>query len=198
MAADEIANGSEVLAFVTKVLRGELEEARMGERLKAADMLGRRYRLFDDGSGEGPAAVTLIDDVAGATGERPTMEEQAGGSAGNAEAPTDEPSPKEQAGGARADKAPARRRRGASKSAAKQAGDAASEPPPEEQAKGGAGNADASPETQPEAQADGSAGDIPHALPSAQSERVAESTPPPVAPASIPPRATAPKGGGGG
>ncbi len=61
---------------MTSVLRGEPDDARLTDRLKAADMLGKRYRLFDEGSGEGASAVTLIDDIA--AGEEAAQETKEG------------------------------------------------------------------------------------------------------------------------
>lgn len=58
-----VADENEVLAFVTSVLRGEEEDCRMSDRLKAADMLGKRYRLFAEGEAAASEPVTIVDDV---------------------------------------------------------------------------------------------------------------------------------------
>lgn len=58
-----IADADEVLSFITSVLRGEQEESKLGDRLKAADMLGKRYRLFMEETSQELAPVTIVDDV---------------------------------------------------------------------------------------------------------------------------------------
>lgn len=51
--SDRIANADEVLQYLTKVMRGEEKDqfdldASLQDRTKAAELLGKRYRLFTD------------------------------------------------------------------------------------------------------------------------------------------------------
>lgn len=67
-AADEarIAKGEEVLEYLTKVMRGEEKDqfgldATISDRTKAAELLGKRYRLFTDKmevTGEIPVVIS--------------------------------------------------------------------------------------------------------------------------------------------
>lgn len=58
-----IADADEVLSFLTSVMRGEEDEGKMADRFKAADMLGRRYRLFEQDASQGGQPVVIVDDV---------------------------------------------------------------------------------------------------------------------------------------
>lgn len=84
---DKVAKAQEVMEYLTAVLRGESEsevvviegygdgcsEARRmnklpdeKERLKAAELLGKRYGLFTENVKlDGPAVVKIIDDIGG-------------------------------------------------------------------------------------------------------------------------------------
>lgn len=67
-ATDEarIAKGNEVLEYLTKVMRGEEKDqfgldATISDRTKAAELLGKRYRLFTDKmevAGEVPVVIS--------------------------------------------------------------------------------------------------------------------------------------------
>lgn len=67
-ATDEarIAKGEEVLEYLTKVMRGEEKDqfgldATISDRTKAAELLGKRYRLFTDKmevAGEVPVVIS--------------------------------------------------------------------------------------------------------------------------------------------
>ncbi|CAI3561218.1 terminase small subunit [Clostridium neonatale] len=67
-ATDEarIAKGEEVLEYLTKVMRGEEKDqfgldATISDRTKAAELLGKRYRLFTDKmevTGEVPVVIS--------------------------------------------------------------------------------------------------------------------------------------------
>lgn len=67
-AVDEarIAKGDEVLQYLTKVMRGEEKDqfgldATISDRTKAAELLGKRYRLFTDKmevTGEIPVVIS--------------------------------------------------------------------------------------------------------------------------------------------
>ena len=53
LEAKRIASGEEVLQYLTAVMRGEVKdqfdlEASLQDRTKAAELLGKRYRLFTD------------------------------------------------------------------------------------------------------------------------------------------------------
>lgn len=79
--SERIAKQDEVLEFLTKVLRGEMdEEFALGvgkgaqtlirkeldgkERIKAAELLGKRYTLWTDKQQiEGSIGVTIVDDI---------------------------------------------------------------------------------------------------------------------------------------
>jgi len=56
-----IATAEEILTALTKILRGEVE-AKPGEMLRAAELLGKRYGLFVEQAGAGGAAV-IVDDL---------------------------------------------------------------------------------------------------------------------------------------
>ncbi len=64
-----IAKGKEVLQYLTKVMRGE-EKDQFGldpslqDRTKAAELLGKRYRLFTEKvEVEGVQQVQIVDDI---------------------------------------------------------------------------------------------------------------------------------------
>jgi phage terminase small subunit len=79
--SERIAKQDEILEFLTKVLRGEIqEEFPLGvgkgeqtiirkeldgkERIKAAELLGKRYTLWTDKTQlEGSIGVTIVDDI---------------------------------------------------------------------------------------------------------------------------------------
>lgn len=64
-----IADGKEVLQYLTKVMRGEEKDqfgldASLQDRTKAAELLGKRYRLFTDKVEiEGSVPVQIVDDI---------------------------------------------------------------------------------------------------------------------------------------
>ena len=69
IASDRIATAEEVLQYLTKVMRGE-EKDRYGkdaliqDRNKAAEMLGKRYRLFTDKvEVEATVPIQIVDDI---------------------------------------------------------------------------------------------------------------------------------------
>ena len=61
MEARDVATAEEILLALTQILRGEVE-ARPGEVLRAAELLGKRYGLFAEPAETGAAAV-IVDDV---------------------------------------------------------------------------------------------------------------------------------------
>jgi len=67
--AERVAGMEEVLEYLTKVMRGEMEEeGKRGEkgaaaRMKAAELLGKRLGLFADGGAQRPEPVLVVDDV---------------------------------------------------------------------------------------------------------------------------------------
>lgn len=64
-----IAKGEEVLQYLTKVMRGEEKDqfgldASLQDRTKAAELLGKRYRLFvENVKLEGVQQVQIVDDI---------------------------------------------------------------------------------------------------------------------------------------
>lgn len=64
-----IAKGEEVLQYLTKVMRGEEKDqfgldASLQDRTKAAELLGKRYRLFvENVKLEGIQQVQIVDDI---------------------------------------------------------------------------------------------------------------------------------------
>lgn len=64
-----IAKGEEVLEYLTKVMRGEEKDqfgldASLQDRTKAAELLGKRYRLFTEKVElEGSIPVQIVDDI---------------------------------------------------------------------------------------------------------------------------------------
>lgn len=64
-----IAKGEEVLQYLTKVMRGEEKDqfgldASLQDRTKAAELLGKRYRLFVENiKFEGVQQVQIVDDI---------------------------------------------------------------------------------------------------------------------------------------
>lgn len=66
---NRIAKGDEVLKYLTGVMRGEVKdqfglEASLQDRTKAAELLGKRYRLFTDKvETTSSAMVRIIDDI---------------------------------------------------------------------------------------------------------------------------------------
>lgn len=67
--SDRIATADEVLRYLTSVMRGEIKDqfgldASLQDRNKAAEMLGKRYRLFTDKvETTTNAQVRIIDDI---------------------------------------------------------------------------------------------------------------------------------------
>lgn len=66
---ERIAKGEEVLQYLTKVMRGEEKDqfgldAALQDRTKAAELLGKRYRLFTEKiEVEGVQQVQIVDDI---------------------------------------------------------------------------------------------------------------------------------------
>lgn len=66
---ERIAKGEEVLQYLTKVMRGEEKDqfgldASLQDRTKAAELLGKRYRLFVENIKlEGVQQVQIVDDI---------------------------------------------------------------------------------------------------------------------------------------
>lgn len=66
---ERIAKGEEVLQYLTKVMRGEEKDqfgldASLQDRTKAAELLGKRYRLFvENVKLEGVQQVQIVDDI---------------------------------------------------------------------------------------------------------------------------------------
>lgn len=64
-----IADGKEVLEYLSKVMRGEEKDqfgldASLQDRTKAAELLGKRYRLFTEKVElEGNQQVQIVDDI---------------------------------------------------------------------------------------------------------------------------------------
>ena len=80
LKSENIANAQEVLEYLTSVMRGEQKEqvplmyydkqileeksASIKDRLKAAELLGKRYALFTEKLElQGETAVQIIDDI---------------------------------------------------------------------------------------------------------------------------------------
>lgn len=63
-----VATAGEVLAYLTGVLRGELEGAAASPRMKAAELLGKRLGLFSEAAEPAPAPV-IVDDLCGLPAE---------------------------------------------------------------------------------------------------------------------------------
>lgn len=67
--SERIATADEVLRYLTSVMRGEIKDqfgldASLQDRNKAAEMLGKRYRLFTDKvETTTNAQVRIIDDI---------------------------------------------------------------------------------------------------------------------------------------
>ena len=59
-----VADAEEVLAALTRILRGE-EEAKTSEVLRAAELLGRQYGLFGDREGAPAEPPKIVMDVPG-------------------------------------------------------------------------------------------------------------------------------------
>lgn len=66
---ERIAKPQEVLEYLTKVMRGEEKDqfdldAPLNERTKAAELLGKRYRLFVDRTElSGQTGVKIVNDI---------------------------------------------------------------------------------------------------------------------------------------
>ncbi len=59
----QVAEPTEILQYLTAVLRGEHGSDR--ERLRAAELLGKRHGLFSDTLTDRAAAVIIVDDLNG-------------------------------------------------------------------------------------------------------------------------------------
>lgn len=60
-----IANGEEILEFLTNVLRGDGDGS--AQTMKAAELLGKRIGLFSEQT-EPPPAPVIVDDIGDADG----------------------------------------------------------------------------------------------------------------------------------
>ena len=66
---ERIAKGDEVLKYLTSVMRGEEKDqfgldASLQDRTKAAELLGKRYRLFTDNiKVDSTEKVQIVDDI---------------------------------------------------------------------------------------------------------------------------------------
>lgn len=66
---ERIAKGEEVLRYLTRVMRGEEKDqfgldAALQDRTKAAELLGKRYRLFTEKiEVDGVQQVQIVDDI---------------------------------------------------------------------------------------------------------------------------------------
>ena len=54
---EAVANGREILVFLTELMRGEIEPGR--ERLRAAELLGKRFNLFEEEDKENGGVVFI-------------------------------------------------------------------------------------------------------------------------------------------
>ena len=61
-----VGTADEVLEFLTGVMRGE--ESGNAQNMKAAELLGKRFGLFNEQAGERPPPM-IIDDVGGCDGD---------------------------------------------------------------------------------------------------------------------------------
>lgn len=69
----KIADATEVMIYLTDVMRGNIEEAgfdgtptapRVADRTKAAELLGKRYAIFTEKLEiDGDARITIVDDI---------------------------------------------------------------------------------------------------------------------------------------
>ena len=61
-----VAENKEILCFLTSIMRGEeyeeMKDSTIKERMKAAELLGKRLHLFD-GRKEADSTVVIIDDI---------------------------------------------------------------------------------------------------------------------------------------
>lgn len=57
--AERIASQNEVLELLTSIMRGQIEDATIKERLKAAELIGKRYRLFDPKNNDDPQNINI-------------------------------------------------------------------------------------------------------------------------------------------
>lgn len=62
MAKERVADAGEVLEALTSILRRE-EDAKPGEVLRAAELLGKRYGLFGEGACASAEPPTIVVDV---------------------------------------------------------------------------------------------------------------------------------------
>lgn len=62
----KVAENQEILRFLTSIMRGEeyeeMKDSTIKERMKAAELLGKRLRLFEGGKEE-ETSVIIIDDI---------------------------------------------------------------------------------------------------------------------------------------
>ena len=69
IASERIANADEVLQFLTSTVRGEVKDQfgldpTLSDRIKAAELLGKRYALFADKKQiTGAVPVVIADDI---------------------------------------------------------------------------------------------------------------------------------------
>lgn len=64
-----IADGNEVLEYLTYIMRREDEEIKFSDSFKAAEMLGKYHGLFTDKrGGETHGNVIIIDDIGSGSG----------------------------------------------------------------------------------------------------------------------------------
>lgn len=61
--AQTVAKKREVLLFYTRLLRGEFEDAKVADLIKAAEFFSKYYGLIDQGSQKNDSRVVIIDDI---------------------------------------------------------------------------------------------------------------------------------------
>jgi hypothetical protein len=57
---EKVAGSSEILEILTAFMRGKIEGATPRERLRAAELLGKRQGLFDSGGDPGGGPVVIM------------------------------------------------------------------------------------------------------------------------------------------
>ncbi len=67
---NRIASDDEILSYLTQVMRGEASATGEAGRMKAAELLGRRYGVFSEqGGGTGTDAPVILDDIGPKAGD---------------------------------------------------------------------------------------------------------------------------------
>ena len=64
MAKKKVADEKEILKNFTEIMRGETDEVKVSEKMKAAEFLAKHYSMFDEKPKENQSdKILIVDDI---------------------------------------------------------------------------------------------------------------------------------------